>query len=140
MQTGCENDFFDAVLFLEDSLVEKGRQVARKDVVKKAVSEGYELGYQKGFELGKELGYMQGCVQAWETLGCTPDQKARSQRAFAVLKNLLENFKLGNRPTLMEEFEKLRAKFKHVAVLMATGWQLDNPMAFSYQAKSKLSF
>ena len=47
MQTGCENDFFDAVLFLEDSLVEKGRQVARKDVVKKAVSEGYELGYQK---------------------------------------------------------------------------------------------
>ena len=40
----------------------------------------------------------------------------------------------------MEEFEKLRAKFKHVAVLMATGWQLDNPMAFSYQAKSKLSF
>jgi hypothetical protein len=58
-------DLFDALLHLEDRLLEDGRHNGRLNAHKAAFDDGRQLGLSKGAEVGHELGFYYGHLLLW---------------------------------------------------------------------------
>eukprot|EP01128_Nolandella_sp_AFSM9_P007973 TRINITY_DN4553_c0_g1_i1.p1 TRINITY_DN4553_c0_g1~~TRINITY_DN4553_c0_g1_i1.p1 ORF type:complete len:135 (-),score=31.51 TRINITY_DN4553_c0_g1_i1:228-632(-) len=108
-------DLFDDILFLEDRFVEEGEQEGMEAGLRGGRTQGLYVGHVKGIQLGKELGYYKGVLAGWTLVGAAAN-KERLQKKIVSLTSLVATFVFdANRPTVMEEFENIRNKFKFIS-------------------------
>lgn len=73
-------DPFDALLFIEESIIEHGEKLGMIDGRLEGQAEGAALGVQKGNEIGTEVGYYAGSLAVYKNMAHTMGYSERLSR------------------------------------------------------------
>lgn len=128
---------FEALLHLEDRLVQEGLQNGRLNAHQVAFDDGRQLGLAKGAEMGHELGFYFGNLLLWRCLHPPPpppppavvegagdeQQKQhvhrRAAEALGKLQELVCSFPRDpTREDLFELLDRIRGKYRQTASLL----------------------
>ncbi|KAK7107107.1 hypothetical protein V1264_015082 [Littorina saxatilis] len=116
-----DDDFLEAIFMNENRCQDEGFLEGQADGRRKGLQEGFHLGCQKGCEIGTEIGFYLGFSQTIKlNLLDSSKNKDRVLKAVNNLNELIGSFPLteAQHPSLQEQIQAVRAKFKQVTSLL----------------------
>ena len=125
-------DLFHSVLSLEEDLQERGRLQGVQHGNQIGYAEGYNAGISKGCAAGSEIGLMLGLCESVLALADTFQLKARTLKTVQALADNLRAFPYHDPSyeNYVEEFDKLRTKFRHVCALLRISQNPGDSLSF----------
>ena len=113
-------DPFDKVLFLEESLHQRGYNAGFESGKNAGKEEGFKVGLLHGKELGKEIGFYKGFVETWKNVLSVKDASKRQISLLESLSQLLDqlNYENPEDEAMEENIAKIRTKFKQLSSIL----------------------
>eukprot|EP00117_Sycon_ciliatum_P002651 scpid94114/ scgid7779/ Oral cancer-overexpressed protein 1; Tumor-amplified and overexpressed sequence 1 len=114
------DDLFESVISLEEDLQQRGRIEGVEHGGKLGYAEGYVAGREKGSSAGSEIGFMVGLCETALSKAEEYQLKARTVKAVQALLDSIRSFPFADPSydNYVEDFEKIRNKFRHVCALL----------------------
>ncbi|XP_078580303.1 protein LTO1 homolog [Branchiostoma floridae x Branchiostoma japonicum] len=127
---------FDDIFLAEEKFQNQGYQEGFELGKKAGIEEGRVMGISQGRSVGSEIGFYHGFACSWKVILESDSSKGpRALKAVDALLELIWRIPIRNNeyPTLTEDMDRIRAKFRQVCSLLGVSPDFGN-------TKTSLSF